>query len=62
MVEDMEVREDIWMDTLTEQLKLMDMWLDDIEISDKVGYYESACLEDEDEEMEDMNKFISNIV
>ena len=38
------------------------VWLDDMEISYKVTDDKSTCLEDEDEEMEDMNKLCVRLV
>ena len=53
VVDDMEVEEYVETDTLTEQFRLLDndMWLDSMEVGNKVTDDESACLGDEDEEI-----------
>ena len=43
VVDDMEVGEYIETDTLTEQFRLLDVWLDDMVIGYKVTEDESAC-------------------
>jgi hypothetical protein len=53
----MEVRDDSMMmiETLTEQLRLLDVWMEDMDTCASVAEDENACLEDEDEHMTDMD-------
>ena len=57
VVEDMEVGDDSMMmiETLTEQLRLLDVWMEDMDTCASVAEDENACLEDEDEHMKDMD-------
>ena len=43
------------METLAEQLRLLDVWMDNMDTYVRVADDESACLEDDDEHMKDMN-------
>ena len=55
VVDDMEVEEYVETDTLTEQFRLLDVWLECMEVSSKETVEDRACLKDEDEDMKDMS-------
>ena len=62
IVEDMEVGEGMMlMETLTEQIKLLDMWKDDMDTYVQEPNEETTCLEDEDEDMKEMNSLCAEL-
>jgi hypothetical protein len=56
VVDDMEVEEYVEMDTLTEQFRLLDVWLDSMEVGYTMKDKASECLGDDDEDMKDISQ------